>query len=701
MKNLVLVVILLFQTIALSFQSSAEEPSRILLFLGRFHVLILHLPIGALLVTFYLDIVGRIKKNYPFEIIKYGLGFSALFAVISSILGYFLSLEGGYETNSLDWHLYSGIITAIIISFHFYISLKASNFKYFLPLFILGIVSISITGHLGSVLTHGDDFLFEYAKSQPKQKTIVHIDSLRLYDDVIAKVLDDKCISCHNTIKKKGDLSLLDQASILKGGENGKVVFKNASNKSTLYTNALLPLHDDMHMPPEGKPQLTKDELWLIKFWIDHGLEFNKKATQVAKNDTLHRLLPKYLILPEKEIPIAENSVVTKLTNQGFQILHLVANKGALAVKFVKGELNKKHLKNLLKLKDQIVELDLSNTALKDEWVQPLKELSNLSTLRLDNTEITDKSLKYLKSLDDLEVLNLHATKVTEVGLEELLQANQISKIFVWNTEINKAIASALEEKFETTIILGVKDGFVEKTALKKPILETEQSFFKDSLTLVLKSSLRGSEIRYTLDGTVPDANAPVFSERIVINDDANLKAISMKEGWFSSEVLNKKFSKTGFEITNYSIVNKPHQNYPGASKLFDRVEGSIQIKDGKWTGYNGEDLDVTIDLGEIGTVNRITVSCLESVNQWVFFPKSVEVFVSDFKDRDFKRVWNQNIKREKDITEDAIERYVVEIPNTKGRYFKVVVKNFGKLPKWHPAAGNPSWLFVDEILVK
>ena len=130
-KLVVLIILLFFQSALFAFQKVEDEPSRLLLFLGRFHVLILHLPIGALLVTFYLDIVGRVKKEYPFKTIKYGLGFSAFFAILASVLGYFLSLEGGYESNSLDLHLYCGIVTAIVISFHFYLSLKPDNFKYF------------------------------------------------------------------------------------------------------------------------------------------------------------------------------------------------------------------------------------------------------------------------------------------------------------------------------------------------------------------------------------------------------------------------------------------------------------------------------------------------------------------------------------------------------------------------------------------
>ena len=73
-----------------------------------------------------------------------------------------------------------------------------------------------------------------------KQKIITQIDSLKFYDDVIYKILDDKCMQCHNSTKKKGNLSLSSKELLLKGGENGKIAHINDALNSSIYTNALL-----------------------------------------------------------------------------------------------------------------------------------------------------------------------------------------------------------------------------------------------------------------------------------------------------------------------------------------------------------------------------------------------------------------------------------------------------------------------------
>ncbi|MGB0881049.1 MAG: c-type cytochrome domain-containing protein, partial [Polaribacter sp.] len=267
-----------------------EEIPRFVLFLGRFHPLIVHLPIGAIIITFYLDIVGRIRKDYPQKTIQLALGFSSFFAIVACILGYCLSLEGDYNTDSLDIHFWTGILTAFLITVLFIISksTRKSVKRIFFPFFVLTLISLTVAGHYGSVLTHGENFITEYASTSPKQKTITQIDSLQFYNDVVHKILDDKCMQCHNSTKIKGGLSLNSKELLLKGGNNGKIVHINNALNSTLYTNALLPLKDDLHMPPEGKPQLTKNELWLIHYWIDNGLDFTSKMAKIKSNDTLN-----------------------------------------------------------------------------------------------------------------------------------------------------------------------------------------------------------------------------------------------------------------------------------------------------------------------------------------------------------------------------------------------------------------------------
>jgi len=85
----ILICFLAFHGTILAADGELVDTPRFIKFLGRFHPVLLHLPIGALLITFFLDVIGRVKKDYPKNSVTYGLIFSAFFAIISSVLGYF------------------------------------------------------------------------------------------------------------------------------------------------------------------------------------------------------------------------------------------------------------------------------------------------------------------------------------------------------------------------------------------------------------------------------------------------------------------------------------------------------------------------------------------------------------------------------------------------------------------------------------
>ena len=158
-------------------------------------------------------------------------------------------------------------------------------------------------------------------------------------------------------------------------------------------------------MPPKGKPQLTKNELWLIKYWINNELDFTSKIAQIKNNDTLNTLSKKYLVFEKTTIPFASQSDLQKLKNAKFNVYRLVPNKPELSVKYLGDTLQKEDLKLLVKLKKQLIELDLSNTTVTDKVTSDIKKLKNLEKIRLDNTSITDNTLEHISALKKIKIL--------------------------------------------------------------------------------------------------------------------------------------------------------------------------------------------------------------------------------------------------------------------------------------------------------
>ena|SRR5258708_4560196 len=91
------------------------------------------------------------------------------------------------------------------------------------------------------------------------------------YAKDIKPIFEKTCFKCHGPEKQKAKLRLDSLEAALKGSENGEVILKGKSAKSTL-VQAVGRLDDDSAMPPEGKGDpLSKDTVGLIRAWIDQG----------------------------------------------------------------------------------------------------------------------------------------------------------------------------------------------------------------------------------------------------------------------------------------------------------------------------------------------------------------------------------------------------------------------------------------------
>ena len=136
-----------------------ETLFEIVKYLGKFHPLVLHLPIGSLLMTFLLFVISKLQKSSLDKAIRIGVDFSFLGALTATILGYFLSLDDTYDIENLKSHLFAGLIT-LFLTFSLCISHRLQGKEnLFISLFVMTLIALSITGHKGAMITHGEDYL--------------------------------------------------------------------------------------------------------------------------------------------------------------------------------------------------------------------------------------------------------------------------------------------------------------------------------------------------------------------------------------------------------------------------------------------------------------------------------------------------------------------------------------------------------------
>lgn len=444
---------------------------QLITFIGRFHPLLVHLPIGAIIVAFLFDVMSLSRSYRRLSVaVQPALVFGAFAALFSLITGFCLAEEGGYNDDALSYHQYAGIITSVfafalvILRKRTFIlnyerrSRKPIRFFMFIPLMI----ALVIAGHFGGSLTHGEEFITEFSfadteiKVDPiaKMQFITQPDEAVLYEDVIQPILESKCYSCHSASKQKGDLRLDIPELMLKGGQEGKVIEAGAADSSSLFARMMLPLEHDDHMPPNEKPQPSSVELDLIRLWINEGADFDAKVKSLHERaravefvNLLTQVVRKESWLPQDEVSPADENALKKLKDAGALVLPIAANSNYLQVSFSNARSISKESIGLLKpVRDQIVSLRLSYCSLQTNDLKFVEDLDNLTWLYLDHSNVNDSSFHSLTTAPDLKFLNLVFTSVTEQAINRD-KFPKLEQLFTFQTNIHSSGARVIQDK--------------------------------------------------------------------------------------------------------------------------------------------------------------------------------------------------------------------------------------------------------------
>ncbi|MBX2891408.1 MAG: hypothetical protein KF734_10800 [Saprospiraceae bacterium] len=247
--------------------------------LGRLHLVLLHLPIGFLLLAGALVVLSFWKKTSVYRpALDWSVGLGAVAAVLAAVCGWLLAQTGGYDEALLLRHQWLGFASAVLVPCAWL--LRHSRWYFHSVAVAVGVVSAA--GHFGGTLTHGEGFLFEKIENtQASASGLPTVpveeaapEGLLEYTVHVQPIMEQKCVGCHNPKKKKGGLLLDSPDGILKGGKHGPVLVAGNPDASELYRRITLPAYHDEHMPPKGKRQLEKGEIEVLERWIASGLHF-------------------------------------------------------------------------------------------------------------------------------------------------------------------------------------------------------------------------------------------------------------------------------------------------------------------------------------------------------------------------------------------------------------------------------------------
>lgn len=439
------------------------------LFIGRFHALAVHLPIGFLLLgsIFYL-FSKREKWRFLQKALPLTFLLSTLGAVLAVIMGLLLAREGGYGEQTLFWHRNLGITTALL-SGVFYLHFSG-RLKLRQPItdwgLLAGVVLLSITGHFGGQLTHGQDYLLDHAPAIVK-KTLgnqntdkqefdfpMNPDSVFIYQHLIQSIFDQKCVNCHNANQTRGGLNLASIEGLLAGGDHGDVLENKPEVGSPLLHRVTLASNDAKFMPPKGLP-LNYAEIRLLDYWINQGNSFEQSISDEGISQEIRQIIKRNYGLSSqprsyaeiKQVPAADPEKIQDLIAAGFTIKKLSQSSNFLEVSY-RDSIDCEQLKNLASIQSQISWLNLSGIGLSSDCLKHLNGFSNLTRLKLAHNPIDNEGLAFLKDLKHLESLNLYKTLVDENGLSQLEQLNQLQYLYLGQTKVDSSAGERLRMKF-------------------------------------------------------------------------------------------------------------------------------------------------------------------------------------------------------------------------------------------------------------
>ncbi len=245
----------------------------------------------------------------------------------------------------------------------------------------------------------------------------------------------------------------------------------------------------------------------------------------------------------------------------------------------------------------------------------------------------------------------------------------------------------------------GGKAGEIQ-TYVPKPVASMRSGLYTEPQTLPLRSKEPAAEIRYTVDGTLPTAESPVFPGSIALERSTLLKAAAFIAGSASEPVTIRYTRIEG--IRSASFANPPGSRYPGEGplSLFDGRRGIKNYKEPGWSGFEGNDLDVTVDFGGLRAVKGIDVEFYQDSSAWIFLPAELELFVSDDGAAYMPANDYHLVSAPPGLKPGPVSVTIPAQPFQK-RFMRIRAKNIGVCPPGHPGAGSKAWLFVDEVLIR
>lgn len=202
------------------------------------------------------------------------------------------------------------------------------------------------------------------------------------------------------------------------------------------------------------------------------------------------------------------------------------------------------------------------------------------------------------------------------------------------------------------------------------------------------------SQIFYTINGKEPNEKSTAYIGPFTLTKTATVKAITTTGGRLTQTFTLHKAKNKPYTYA----VSLENNSDPTTGKLTDGIRGETPRDRRQWVNFFG-DMDITLDLGDVTSVTKVSLDFLKVILEKNFPPTSVDIALS--KDgKDYKEAISQPVTYKLEGPWDILP-VVADFKTARARYVRIRAKNIGVCPTGHPNAGEKTWFSVDEIVVE
>ncbi|MFG0305662.1 MAG: c-type cytochrome domain-containing protein [Phycisphaerales bacterium JB040] len=408
-------------------------------FVGRFHPLVVHLPIGLLGGVLLVEGMSLlVRRPVPAFVRRALYGFTALGAAGSAGVGWLLAEGGGYASDPLFWHRWLGVALGVVLLVTTIVAWpeleqadedtrRDGNTKTgrWLGLALAALLT-GVTGHLGGTLTHGEGYLTAYAPSwmgfgSREAPVLVSGDSGPGGDaGVLLSMLGGSCVECHGASKQKGNLRLDTPEGI------ASVVVAGDPSRSELFRRISLPAGHPDAMPPDGAP-VGEVEVLAVMRWVREGARLEGVAAEIEAASVAEAADAALLEVVREET----GAVVTEIPGEGgVSLLRVDYSLGS-------GAVEDERLLALGRAGSRVVELSLAGRTFDASALLDLGSLASLERLYLERSSVDDEALgAIVRNCPSLVYLNLHSTGVTDRALSDIAVLAGLERLVLFGTRV-------------------------------------------------------------------------------------------------------------------------------------------------------------------------------------------------------------------------------------------------------------------------